>query len=510
MKRIMLTLVLAIAAGVWSLNWASGSQITSLCDEWNVLASNTDCFIDSTTTYPYNEWYQHSLRYYLDADTVINSVRYAKAFCNYEYVGALRESEDASKIYGIPVNHTHEYLIYDWSAQKGDSLPNYWIGDYWPYYCDIIKVYVSEIYNTNPRKIHISILFHRKDIPEDSTRWTIGVSRVIEGVGSVYYGPIIHPSSHCDLKVMCAYKNGEQVYTSTEGKQTGCYFDSRMITELLKGNWKVYKETLSTSSSTTENDETKFVDYDFLYTFTDSTMQMTCPTCYSTPKFYGVKYDLYPEPYEYYDPDTHVELWVKDLFGINQFGYDTITPYSHIRIRNITRNNIEWSYTDFSGNKLTEHYQYLKRYPEELSDTIPLFIKDGPGSSTVEPVDPNLVYATLTKDILSIYTREYTETHFKLYKAPSANHAPAVKRAIKATSFTDSISTTLTESGTYTLELTNPAWDYTIVGTFDYLLPQAVENTPANTPSATKILKDGQLLFLYEGQMYNVQGQQVQ
>ncbi len=36
------------------------------------------------------------------------------------------------------------------------------------------------------------------------------------------------------------------------------------------------------------------------------------------------------------------------------------------------------------------------------TDTIPLFINDGPGSSTVEPVDPNLIYATLSKDILSI------------------------------------------------------------------------------------------------------------
>ena len=151
---------------------------------------------------------------------------------------------------------------------------------------------------------------------------------------------------------------------------------------------------------------------------------------------------------------------------------------------------------------MTEHYQYLKRYPEELSDTIPLFIKDGPGSSTVEPVDPNLIYATLSKDILSIYVLRDLEISMVLYKAPSANHAPAVKRTIKATTFT--------ESGIYTIELTNPTWNYTVVGTFEYQVPQAVENTPANTPSATKILKDGRLFLRYKGQMYNVQGQQVQ
>ena len=171
-------------------------------------------------------------------------------------------------------------------------------------------------------------------------------------------------------------------------------------------------------------------------------------------------------------------------------------------------NNGEQVYVSEMGEQYGCEYNYN---PDSTpTDTIPLFIKDGPGSSTVEPVDPNLIYATLSKDILSIYVLRDLEISMVLYKAPSANHAPAVKRTIKATTFTDSISTTLTESGTYTLELTNPAWDYTIVGTFDYQLPQAVENTPANTPSATKILKDGRLFLRYKGQMYNVQGQQVQ
>ena len=38
----------------------------------------------------------------------------------------------------------------------------------------------------------------------------------------------------------------------------------------------------------------------------------------------------------------------------------------------------------------------------------------------------------------------------------------------------------------------------------------AIDNTPASTPAATKILRDGQLIFLYQGKIYNVQGQQLQ
>jgi len=143
------------------------------------------------------------------------------------------------------------------------------------------------------------------------------------------------------------------------------------------------------------------------------------------------------------------------------------------------------------------------------TDTIPLFIKDGPGSSTVEPVDPNLIYATLTKDVLSVYAKEKTEISFVLYKAPKTNQVPATKHTMKSASFTGSLSTTLTESGTYTMELTSPAWGYTVFGTFEYKVPQAVENTSANAPSATKILRDGQLLLMYQEQMFNVQGQRI-
>jgi hypothetical protein len=80
---------------------------------------------------------------------------------------------------------------------------------------------------------------------------------------------------------------------------------------------------------------------------------------------------------------------------------------------------------------------------------------------------------------------------------------------MKSASFTGSLSTTLTESGTYTMELTSPAWGYTVFGTFEYKVPQAVENTSANAPSATKILRDGQLLLMYQEQMFNVQGQRI-
>ena len=492
MKRFMLTFVLAIAAGVWSLNWASGSQITSLCDEWNVLIEKILDF-----SMPYNKWYQYTNRCYLDADTVINSVRYTKAFYEDEYIGALRESEDASKVFGIPANNTHEYLFYDWSAQKGDTLQNYWVG--YPMEDDkITRAIVDSISNTSPREFILKYCVSNKDTSNNSDKFNKMLD-VIEGVGHIFWGPINRPrTTHDQSYLLCAYKNGEQVYMSP--RRRDCNIDTKLFTEQLKGAWIVYKETLSTTRIYTTDDVTRYMDEEYLYFFTDSTMHIVFPTCYSTPNAYGICHF-----------DNYTRLYVENLFVSEQFDRrfgDIKPPYSEIFIYKITNNEIEWSYTETYTR--IEHHQYLRRYMDEFYGIIPLFVKDGPGSSTVEPVDPNLIYAILSKDILSIYAMKEMEINMVLYKAPSANHAPAVKRAIKATTFTDSISTTLTESGTYTLELTHPAWDYTIVGTFDYQLPQAVENTPANTPSATKILKDGQLILRYKGQMYNVQGQQVQ
>ena len=501
MKKIMLTFVLAIAAGVWNWNWASDSQISSLPDEWNVMKYSEPAFVSQDTVTPYYEWYYRTRHYYLKDDTTINSTHYTKAFYENVYIGALRENDDASKVFGIPVNQTHEYLLYDWSAQVGDTLQNFWVGEDLPQYLDILYVKVNTIYNwMNPREIFINVVGYLKG-SDDSTHYAY-TYKVLEGVGMSYGSPIIHSYiEEGDQQLLCAYKNGEQIYTSAQGKRIGCYFENKLVTGALSGSWKLYKETLSTSSSNVTRD----VNNDSLYIFTDSTLLITCPTCDFTPSAYGIT-----PPGLGFEATDVIALYVKDLYGI-LFEKDSHTPYSCIKIHKMTRNEIEWSFYDINTeHKYLNHYQYLRRYPKEFTDTIPLFIKDGPGSSTVEPVDPNLIYATLTKDILAIYEKMDMEIGFTLYKTPSANQTPAVKRMIKATTFNDSVSTTITESGTYTIELTNPTWDYTIIGTFEYQVPQAVENTVANTPAATKILRDGQLILMYEGKIYNVQGQQIQ
>ena len=147
------------------------------------------------------------------------------------------------------------------------------------------------------------------------------------------------------------------------------------------------------------------------------------------------------------------------------------------------------------------------------ADTIPLYIKDGPGSSTIEPVDPNEIIAKLIHDELQMKEYLHTMIDYNLTKAPAANSSPAVKHVnpvVAADSFTDSETVTLTESGRYFLEMSHPDWDYTIVGTFVYNALQGLETIENSQSACTKELREGQLLIRQGEQLYTPTGIRIQ
>jgi len=59
-------------------------------------------------------------------DTLINSINYIKLeICvTDEYYGALRD--DNGKVYFVPVDSTNEFLIYDFTVEEGDIIPEVW------------------------------------------------------------------------------------------------------------------------------------------------------------------------------------------------------------------------------------------------------------------------------------------------------------------------------------------------------------------------------------------------
>ena len=148
----------------------------------------------------------------------------------------------------------------------------------------------------------------------------------------------------------------------------------------------------------------------------------------------------------------------------------------------------------------------------EPTDTIPLFsyAGDDPGSSTVDPVDPNQVVVTLRGHelIIRVFFNvdvTYTLRHYELAKMPARSHTST------SDTFRDEITLQITESGEYLLLLTNPSWGYSIYGTFFYA-PQGIEQISSSSQggkTSRLVLVNGQIFILRGEKVYTLQGQVV-
>lgn len=346
------------------------SLLPSLCDEWNVLEiSNVTCgYCEEYRTY----------NFHLTTDTVIGGLLYSQLIKDGAYKGALREGNNRD-IYCVPAGCSQEYLLYAFNAQVGDSLKNIWVGGYSSWIPDVRSAIVSEIKQTTPRTIELEVHYYEApDAYEESIRnltWIEGIGMPSGPMGaecSVFNGCA---DSKAKL-LLCAYKNGEQVYVSEMGEQYGCEYN--------------------------------------------------------------------------YNPNTN------------------------------------------------------------HTDTIPLYAQDDPGSSTVDPVDPNQVLVTLKGDELTIRESSGEEIMMALSLNQGDASVPAFNRVQRTQSFQNELTVTLTEEGLYRLELSNPSWGYNIFGTFNY--PQrkdAIDQNVVPTPAAQKIIRNGQLLIRKGGKIYTVQGAEV-
>ncbi len=352
---------------VHNISIDTSRPITSLCDTWNV-------FHEPFMGLP-GEYYLRS--YNLTADTIISTKRYVKLEAQYQgsvhYEGALREG-DNHDIYIVPKGRTQEFLLYAFNAQVGDQLTNLWLGcDY----CSEAIGYsgnVTEIVDSNPRVFTVTVEY---DDQETLSHYSYPI-RWIDGVGfaSVPNGdkcPADCPADFGIFNLLCAYKNGEQVYASEEANQFGCWYESS----------------------------------------------------------------------------------------------------------------------------------------EQQGDTVKLYVQDGPGSSTVNPVDPNELVATVKGDQLII--REFMDKEITYdLRLSFPNSAPARSSGtVQSDTFRESVSIQLTESGSYVLRLTNPDWNYSIVGTFDFIMT-ALPTVDIDVPVAQKILRDGQMLIKQGERLYSPTGIQIE
>ena len=351
------------------------TRLPSLCDEWNVWNESFESFGPIS--------FDKVVKYQLTTDTIIADSNY---YSNYytlqrykrleqdgQYLGAMREGNNRD-IYYVPAGSTNEFLLYAFNAQVGEVLNDLYLGGFEE---NGYSGRVEAISDSSPRLFTIRVLYPDGMGVEPGESFSV---TWIEGVGSpeTPYGLAVVPTVPADIGVytlLCAYKNGEQIYVSEMGAEYGC-----------------------------EHDQT-------------------------------------PEP----------------------------------------------------------------------TDTIPLYsyTGDDPGSSTVDPVDPNQVVVTLKGDILTVKETSGDVITYSV-QIESGNNAPKRMQTLFANTFQNSVSIELTEEGLYQLNLSNPLWDYRIYGIFNY--PQrhdAIDTTMAPTPAAQKIIRNGQLLIRKGEKVYTLQGFEV-
>ena len=344
-------------------------KLPSLCDEWNVLHEPFSC--DGIYCR------LQTLIYRLTTDTLIQDVNYVKLMeqegSNTYYKGAMREGTNRD-IYYVPAGSTNEFLLYAFNAQVGEVLNDLYLGGFEE---NGYSGRVEAISDGSPRLFTIRVLYPDGMGVEPGESFSV---TWIEGVGSpeTPYGLAVVPTVPADIGVytlLCAYKNGEQVYTSAMGEQYGCEYN--------------------------------------------------------------------------YNPDT-----------------------TH-------------------------------------TDTIPLYARDNSGSSTVDPVDPNQIYATLMGNVLTVHNNTGAQVTFTVNNISVKNVAARVRSNVEPVSFTDSVSTELSEDGIYEILLTSEEWNYTIFGMVNYIR-SAAGNTKEDPASTTKkILRGTQILIEREGKTYTLTGQEV-
>ena len=118
---------------------------------------------------------------------------------------------------------------------------------------------------------------------------------------------------------------------------------------------------------------------------------------------------------------------------------------------------------------------------------------DGPGSSTVDPVDPNLARAELSNNTLVVSENGEGEAEIKVYKYDS-------REKIFIGTFDSSISLQLTDTAKYVIWMgvNKSGIERNIVGKFQY-----------PSPAGLKEIRQGQLYVLQGEKVYTIQGKEV-
>lgn len=536
-------------------------RLPSLCDEWHYVtyyAAGMD--IPATPVY----YSQH-----LAADTVIGEHKYRQLrgrvgyrySSNDDYLGALREGDNAD-IYYVPTDSTHEYLLYAFNANVGDTLKNLWMGTNMQCTTAIITEISTGRLRTFQAKVHVIESGHYfEDFWE---LWTDSVgSATSEGPA----GDIVYMLNTPYLA--CACKDGRKIYVGDANcacdplrlKSLCDTWNVMVVDNVMCGGCEEYKTYVHALGKDTIIGERRYRQLLADGEYEGALREGDNRDIYCVPAGTTHEYLLYAFNAKAGDVLTNVWLggsvadspdgWQMEVVEIQETaprrfvlstGY--VTPEPGLELGPLFyywKEGIGFSDGPIGSKRCvgcddSRGYAVLCAYKdgelvydnpawdwcyydstEQPGDTVKLYryVKDSPGSSTVDPVDPNQIVATLLNDVLTI--REYTgeEITYSLKKSPAGtpfrHNEQAQTKLVREDTFRNTVSVTITEDGSYRLDLTNPEWGYGIYGTFDYgksaiepVVPEAVAT------AAAKILRNGQLLIRQGDRIFTPTGMQIE
>ena len=116
---------------------------------------------------------------------------------------------------------------------------------------------------------------------------------------------------------------------------------------------------------------------------------------------------------------------------------------------------------------------------------------DDPGSSTVDPVDPNQAKAELTGNTLKVYEGLEGNAQISVYNMTNP-------QVVLQTSFDESVTLTLTDTARYSIQLCHPSIGI-VYGTFRYPVDDA-----------RKIMLNGKMYILLDHHSYTPSGVKIQ
>ena len=141
--------------------------------------------------------------------------------------------------------------------------------------------------------------------------------------------------------------------------------------------------------------------------------------------------------------------------------------------------------------------------------SVHLYARDDSGSSTVDPVDPNQIYATLMGDVLTVHNHTGAQVTFTLNNTSVHNVAARARKNGQPTTFTESISVELTEDGLYEIWLTSEEWNYSVFGTINYVRSATTITKEEPASTTKKVLRGTQILIERGDRTYTLTGQEV-